>query len=255
MNQLQLIKSMYSRPFKSKKRNKKKIISPNATLTSFSSGIQTNSIIPLSTNTGNVQLMANNQYNSLNLGGTLGTTHNGPITFKSSYKTSSMSQIGYTLNGYPNNTINSNTSSIGFNDFYVNSVPSTPYLITQFKPGNYLCCINGSVTLTGSDNSTLDIYSGFIWSPTQTIPQTSSSMNYILGIPILHLTTSVDSNKCIPITCKDVITISSTAYNSYPTSTYIAGAISIGYGPYADTGSSDFSVSINVMSYSITRIG
>ncbi len=243
-----MISSFYSNPKKLPRKIKKK---PRVAATVFSSGIQTNSIYPLSSNTGAVNVFTNNQYNQLVIGGSKGTTHNGPISFNTSVISTNMNQLGYCLNGYPDTTVTSSYTDIGATNYLICTVPSSLYSITRFTPGNYIVCINGNVQLTGTDGAFVNILSGCIYTPTSTVSKTGSVVNFIDG-SLISLNVTMDSNQSIPITCSNVFKITSSAYAQIPTTYYVSLAI-VAFVNGLEM-SNDI-ISINIKSYSITRIG
>ncbi len=252
-----MISSFYSNPKQLKLPRKIKKKANATSPTNLPNGIMTNSIVPISGNTGNVTLYTNNQYRYLNLGGTKGTTHNGPITLSSTSIPSNMYQFGYNLGGYPNNTVPStgpaNISSLESTGYLINAVPSTPYSITTFTPGCYIVCINGSVEMSGTDSKVGKIEAGIIITSSSIVSTTSSIINYI-GTSILNVDAEFDSTpKIIAISCCKVIYISTSVYSSVPSTSYISAAIS--FNALGDYTSTSDTISITIDSFSITRIG
>jgi hypothetical protein len=214
MRQLQPVNSIFFNKSLKKnyivRRRKKGIYDPAV----YSNGITTNTIKPLSYNTGKVQLMSNNQYSNLYIGGTKGTTHNGPIKLLNVGSPSTMFQIGYTVDAIPKSSYSPDSNP--YSNTMING--DIKYPTSSFTPGNYLVCINGFVRPSNSnDNIQITLQVGLLL--------TSSSTGYYtdytcVDAPFINVNYTCD--KCEQISASKVITITSAHLASYP---YIAPAI------------------------------
>ena len=167
-----------------------------------------------------------------------------------------MYHLGYTLSGNPNNTVSNTMDAIGTTNYLLNAVPSTPYPVSTFTPGNYLVSINGSVDISQSgDIFPFYIYveGGCIITSSSTISTTASVVNYIDESIINTTIVSNNNSDYVPITCYKVITITSSQYSSIPSSYYVSAALSANLVSNFITDTTTISCTID--SYSITRVG
>jgi hypothetical protein len=146
--------------------------------------------------------------------------------------------------------------AIGTTNYLLNAVPSTPYPISMFTPGNYLVCINGSLTISPLDDTVLTGYvivdGGCIITSSSTISTSASVVNYI-DESIIDTRISTTDTNYVPITCYKVITITSSQYSSIPSSYYVSAALSANI--INNTFSTNATISCTIDSYSITRVG
>ena len=181
--------------------------------------------------------MSNNQYSNLYIGGTKGTTHNGPIKLLNVGSPSNMFQIGYTVDAIPKSGYSPDSNP--YSNTIVNG--DIKYPTSSFTPGNYLVCINGCIFPVNSNDTTqITLQVGvFLSNSSSGYP---TDLTY-LDVPFINVNYTCD--KYEQISASKVITITSDHLASYA---YISPVMVMISGDVKPSVVNEFT------SFSITRI-